>query len=261
MKELTAKIMMLLLAILLFSCGTEKKKEKSAEINQDPLTLYAELDKQAPVNTLTETEKENGWKLIFDGQNFTGWHGYNMSGIPDVWVVEDSALTMTTVGGAESQDIITDATYKDFAFSVEFKLTEGANSGIIFQIKEDTMYQFPYMTGPEYQVIDHSNWPDSLEDTQTLGANYAMYAPKATPAKPIGEWNHALIVVKGNQVTQLLNGEVVVEYEKYSDEWQKLRDSGKWADFPDYGKYDEGHISLQNHGTKVWYRNAKIKVL
>lgn len=262
MKNLTAKIMVLLLVLALGSCGTtEKKKEKSAEVNPDPMALYAELDKQAPANSLTESEKENGWELLFDGQNFTGWHGYNMTGIPDVWIIEDSALTMTTVGGAESQDIITDESYKDFAFSVEFKLTEGANSGIIFQVKEDTMYQFPYETGPEYQVIDHSNWPDSLEDTQTLGANYAMYAPKATPAKPVGEWNHAMIVVKGNHVTHLLNGEVVVEYEKYSDEWQKLRDSGKWANFPDYGKYDEGHISLQNHGTKVWYRNAKIKEL
>ena len=88
-----------------------------------------------------------------------------------------------------------------------------------------------------------------------------MYPPKAKPFKPAGEWNQAFIVINGNRVTQILNGEVVVEYEKYSDEWKKLRDSGKWANYPDYGKYDEGHISLQNHGTKVWYRNVKIKEL
>ena len=79
-----------------------------------------------------------------------------------------------------------------------------------------------------------------------------MYPPRVKPYKPLGEWNSLLLVVKGNQVTQILNGEVVVEYEKYSDDWNMLRNSGKWADFPDYGKYDEGHISLQNHGTKVW---------
>ncbi len=184
-----------------------------------------------------------------------------MAGIPDCWIIEDQSLTMTTEGGAESQDIITDKTYKDFAFTAEFKLTKGANSGIIFQVMEDTLYKFPYETGPEFQVIDRENWPDPLEDLQTCGANYAMYSPRVKPFKPVGEWNRLLIVVKGNKVTQILNGEVTVEYEKYSDEWTKLRNSGKWADYPDYGKYDEGHISLQNHGTKVWYRNIMIKEL
>lgn len=251
MKNLMNKSIFLLAAIALFSCGTTK--------TNDPLSLNSELDKNAPVNTLTAAEAKNNWQLLFDGQNFTGWHGYNMQGIPDCWIVEDQALTMTTEGGAESQDIITDKTYRNFAFSAEFRLTQGANSGIIFQIKEDSTYQFPYETGPEFQVMDHENWPDKLEDWQICGANYAMYAPKTKPFKPVGEWNQILLVVNGNHVTQILNGEVVVEYEKYSDEWKKLRESGKWANFPDYGKFDEGHISLQNHGTKVWYRNIKIK--
>jgi len=240
-------------AAFIISCAPGKK--------DSPLSLYAELDQNAPVNTLTEKEKQNDWQLLFNGIDFTGWHGYNMKGIPDCWIVEDRSLTMTTTGGAESQDIITDKVYKNFAFSVEFKLTDGANSGIIYQVKEDPKYKFPYETGPEFQVIDHEGWPDQLEDWQICGANYAMYPPKTKPFKSVGEWNHIFLVVEGDKVTQVLNGEVVVEYEKYSDEWQKLRDSGKWADFPDYGKYDEGHISLQNHGTKVWYRNVKIKEL
>jgi len=81
------------------------------------------------------------------------------------------------------------------------------------------------------------------------------------PYKPVGEWNQAMLVVDGNNVTQILNGEVVVKYVKNSEEWVKLRNSGKWSAYPDYGKYDEGHISLQNHGTKVWYRNIKLKEL
>jgi hypothetical protein len=229
--------------------------------NNDPLSLYAELDLNAPVNTLTEGEAEKNWQLLFNGQDFTGWHGYNMKGVPDFWIIEDDALTMTTTGGAESQDIITGKIYKNFALSAEFRLTKGANSGIIFQVKEDPKYKFPYETGPEFQVIDHQNWPDPLEDWQICGANYAMYPPKTRPYKPLDEWNHILLMVDGNKVTQMLNGEVVVEYEKYSDEWNELRSSGKWNDFPDYGKYDEGNISLQNHGTKVWYRNIKIKEL
>lgn len=247
------KFLLLPIWIVMFSCSTTQ--------NNDPNALYAELDLNAPANTLTEGESEKNWQLLFNGHDFTGWHGYNMQGVPDCWIIEDAALTMTTTGGAESQDIITDKTYKNFALSAEFKLTKGANSGIIFQVKEDPKYKFPYETGPEFQVIDHENWPDPLEDWQICGANYAMYPPKTRPYKPLGEWNHILLVVDGNKVTQMLNGEVVVEYEKYSGEWNKLRNSGKWSDFPDYGKYDEGHISLQNHGTKVWYRNIKIKEL
>ncbi len=229
--------------------------------DNSPVSLLHQLDKEAPLNTLTEKEAKNGWQLLFDGQSFTGWHGYNMDGVPGFWIIEEQALTMTTEGGAESQDIITNKIYKDFALSAEYRLTRGANSGIIYQVKEDSLYRFPYETGPEFQIIDHENWPDPLEDWQINGANYAMYPPRVKPYKPLGEWNSLLLVVKGNQVTQILNGEVVVEYEKYSDDWNMLRNSGKWADFPDYGKYDEGHISLQNHGTKVWYRNLKIKEL
>ena len=251
MKKLTTKILLLLTAAVLFSFGNVK--------DQDPISIYSQLDKNAPLNTLSGKDKKNGWQLLFDGQNFTGWHGYNTTGIPDVWIIEDNCFTMTTKGSAESQDIITDKTYKNFAFTVEFKLTKAANSGIIFQVAEDRKYKFPYETGPEYQIIDQDNWPDKLEDWQMCGANYAMYPPKVKPCKPLGEWNQALLVVKGNHVTQILNGKVVVEYDKYSDEWKKLRSSGKWVDYPDYGKYDEGHISLQNHGTKVWFRNIKLK--
>lgn len=227
----------------------------------DPMTLWSELDHEAQANTLTPGEKNNHWQLLFDGHSFNGWHGYNMEGIPDSWIVEDSALTMTTVGGHESQDIITDKTYKDFAFCFEYKLTEAANSGIIFQIKEDPTYRFPYETGPEFQIIDQKGWPGKLEEWQISGANYAMYVPVKKPYKPVGEWNEGMIIVKDNHVTQLLNGEIVVEYEKYSDEWNELRNSGKWSDYPDYGKFDEGYISLQNHGTKVWFRDLKMKEL
>lgn len=251
MRNLMNRILLFLIALVLFSCGKPK-------IN-NPLSLNAELDKNAPVNTLTDDEAKNDWKLLFDGKNFTGWHGYNMSGILDCWIIEDQALTMTTEGRAESQDIITDKIYKKFALCAEFKLTKGANSGVIFQVKEDPKYKFPYETGAEFQIIDQDNWPDKLEDWQICGANYAMYPPKAKPYKALGEWSRILLVVDGNHVTQILNGEVVVEYEKYSEEWKKLRASGKWANFPDYGICDEGHISLQNHGTKVWYRNIKIK--
>ena len=251
MKTQAVKILSVLfmLAMVSFTGKTDK----------NALSLYSELDRSSAPNTISKREKGNGWILLFDGTSRDQWHGYNLSGFPDCWTVENGTLTMNSKGGQEDQDIITNKKYKGFAFSFDFKLTKGANSGILFQVEENPKYKFPYETGPEFQIIDQDNWPDKLEDWQILGANYAMYPPIAKPYKPLGKWNSALLVVDGNHVTQVLNGVIVVTYEKYSDDWKKRRDSGKWADYPDYGKYDEGHISLQNHGTKVWYRNLKIK--
>jgi hypothetical protein len=230
--------------------------------NPDALSLLSELDKEAPLNQLTSKEKKLGWKLLSDGKTFDNWHGYNMDGAPDCWVIEDGAFKVLTEGGEESnKGLVTDSVYRNFALSLEFKLDTAANSGIIFQVAEDPKYTYPYETGPEFQVIDHENWPDTLEDWQICGANYAMYPPRVKPFKPVGEWNQLFLMVYGNKVTQILNGEVVVEYEKYSEEWTKLRNSGKWTDYPDYGKFDAGHIALQNHSTTVWYRNIKIKEL
>ncbi|MCK9355460.1 MAG: DUF1080 domain-containing protein [Gallionella sp.] len=249
----TKRILILfgLMMFFLSNCNSSKKL--------DPLTLYGQIDRSTNPNTLTSVEKKKGWTLLFDGKTINGWHGFNLKGFPDCWVIENGVFTTTTKGGAESQDIITNKKYRNFALSIDFKLMKGTNSGIIFQIAEDPKYKYPYETGPEFQIIDQANWPDPLKDWQICGANYAMYPPKSLPCKPIGEWNHLMLVVDGNHVTQIINGVVVVQYEKYADEWKKLRSSGKWADFPDYGKFDVGHISLQNHGTQVWFQNIKLK--
>lgn len=253
MKKLKSGVFLCLLVFAVMPC--------LAQINHDPINLYKELQRKAAANTLETKEKKNGWQLLFDGKSTDGWHGYNMKVFPGCWIIEDGAFTMTSKGGAEDQDIVTNRKYKSFAFSVDYKMTKGANSGIIYQVAEDPKYKYPYETGPEFQVIDHENWPDPLEDWQINGANYAMYPPLTKPFKPLGEWNHLLLVVDGNKVTQVLNGMITVTYEKNSGEWLKLRNSGKWLNFPDWGKFDEGHISLQNHGTKVWYRNIKLKKL
>jgi hypothetical protein len=251
MTKSITKTLIGILLVLLCSCGYEPTK--------DPILLCAEIDTTASPNTLTKKEKKMGWQLLFDGTTTNGWHGYNLAIFPDCWKIEEGALTMTTEGRAESQDIITDKVYRNFAIYAEFRLTPSSNSGIIYQVAEDTTYKYPYETGPEFQVIDTEGWPDKLEDWQSCGANYAMYPPLVRPYRSVGEWNQVLIVVDGNNVTNMLNGEVTARYVKYSEEWIKLRNSGKWADYPDWGKYDEGHISLQNHGSKVWYRNIKLK--
>jgi len=249
------------LILNLIACNNKKSEQGLSTETTDPIALYNQIDWKGSANRLTKQESSAGWVLLFDGKTGKGWHGYNQKGIPDCWTIEESCLTMKSIGGNEEQDLITDKVYRSFVLSLEYKMTEGANSGVLFHVKEDPKYIYAYETGPEFQVIDHENWPDPLEDVQINGTNYAMYPPLKRPYKNIGEWNQLMLVVNGNDVTHILNGVIVVKYAKYSDEWNSLRNSGKWSDYPDYSKYDEGHISLQNHGTKVWYRNIKLKEL
>lgn len=245
----------LLLSVgLLFSCGGSQKL--------GPNTYLSELNVNSSINTITDKEKNLGWELLFNGRNLKGWHGYNGKDASACWRVKEKSLEVFTEGGKEKAvGLVTNKSYKNFVFSIEYKLTPGANSGIIFQVDENEKYDHPDETGPEFQIIDHAGWPRPLEDLQINGANYAMYAPKAKPYKPIGEWNQILLIVKDNSVTQMLNGKIIVEYEKYSEEWSQLKKSGKFAKYPDYGKFDKGYIVLQNHGTNVFYRNIKIKEL
>lgn len=239
---------------LFFNCGSAQKG--------GPKTYLSELNVNSPANTITDKEKDLGWKLLFNGKNLDGWHGYNGKNASACWRAEEGNLEVFTEGGEEQAvGLLTNKTYKDFVLSLEYKLTPGANSGLIFQVAEDEKYTHPYETGPEFQIIDHASWPTPLEGVQINGANYGMYAPKNEPFKPIGEWNQLLLIVKDNKVTQMLNGETTVEYEKYSEEWKQRKESGKWDKYPDYGKFDEGYVVLQNHGTNVLYRNIKLKEL
>ena len=249
--------------LLFLSCITIKPLFSTCENKSDPASkLYAELVLSATPNTLAKKEKKAGWQLLFDGKTADGWRGYNMQKAPDVWTIEDGCLVMNSEGGNERQDIMTDGVYRDFAFTVEYKMSKGSNSGIIYQIKEDPKYQRPHFTGPEIQLIDHDNFPVELAGWQINGAIVGMYAPKAKPHHPFGEWNHLLLVVKGNHVTIMLNGVEIIRYEKYSEEWNELYNIGRMSRFPDFAKFDEGHISLQYYGSgNLWFRNIKIKLL
>ena len=147
MKKLITVSTVLIMMVLIIAFVQKQTK--------DALGLCSEIDKKDAPNTLSKAEKNNGWQLLFDGKTTNGWHGYNMTIFPDCWIIEDGSLTMTTTGSAESLDILTAKKYRNFALSLEYKLTKAANSGIIYQIAEDPKYKFPYETGPEFQVIDH----------------------------------------------------------------------------------------------------------
>lgn len=234
-------------------------KKQSTNENDDTGKISANSEIEQ-YNVLTDTEKEDGWKLLFDGKTTKGWRGFNRDSIGSGWTVEDGFLIAPGLGGDIGGDVISEEQFESFDLKLEWKVTEGGNSGIFFHVLEGD-YPAVYATGPEYQLIDDIGFPQKLEEWQSTGANYAMNPPKNAKIKPAGEWNSSEIIVNGPHVTHYLNGIKVVEYELWSEEWEELVKNGKWKKYPDYGKAKKGHLGLQDHGNKIYFRNIKIKVL
>lgn len=216
----------------------------------------------AQQNVLTQDEIKEGWKQLFDGKTTEGWRGFKMDKVPETWSVVDGCLVAHGTGGGEtSNDIITLDQYEDFDLYLEWAISPGGNSGIFFHILEDG-YPTTYSTGPEYQLIDDAGFPSKLEEWQQTGANYAMHNADKTKKNllPAGEFNSSRIRVEKGHVTHWLNGEIVVEYDLWTDEWYKLAHEGKWKDYPGYGMAKKGYIGLQDHGSTIRFRNIKLKV-
>jgi hypothetical protein len=215
------------------------------------------------VNVLSAEEKAAGWELLFDGESTKGWHGYNGQSL-EAWRVDDCSLmsvgTEGNYGSDMRADLVTDHEFTNFELSLDWKATKGGNSGLMYGVVEDPKYDAAWKTGPEYQLLDDVGFPGKLEPWQLAGANYAMHLPNERKRlKPVGEWNTTRIVVNGSHVEHWLNGEKILEFERWNDEWQALRDSGKWKEAPDYGLAKTGRIVLQDHGSVFWFRNVKIR--
>lgn len=218
---------------------------------------------QTKQNVLTEAEKAAGWQLLFDGQTLNGWRDYNGTGLTAPWTVEDGALAALGKGSDGNGYIVTDKQYENFELAFDWKISKGGNSGVLYHVVERPQYTVPYVTGPEFQVIDNVGFPDKLEDWQMACADYAMYIadPAKTKLKSAGEWNTSKIVFDNGHVEHWLNGEKVVEFEAWTDDWFKRKNSGKWENAPEYGLAHKGVFSLQDHGDKAWYRNIKVREL
>lgn len=217
----------------------------------------------AQQNILTSSEAADGWKLLFDGQTTNGWRGFKMDAVPPTWTVADGCLVAQGSGGGETaNDLITVEEYEDFDLHLDWAISPGGNSGIFFHVLEGE-YEATYATGPEYQLIDDVGYPYTLEEWQQTGANYAMHPADKAKKKlmPVGEFNSSRIRVNNGHVTHWLNGEIIVEYDLWTDDWLLLAREGKWKDYPDYGIAKKGHIGLQDHGSFVKFRNIKLKVL
>lgn len=199
------------------------------------------------------------WQVLFDGTDTQHWRGYRKEGMPATWSITEAGALYTT-GGEDGGDIVTKEQYGNFELELEWKVAEESNSGIMFRVTED--HDVPYRTGPEFQILDDSAYADQgLRPETSTGANYDMHAPSANVARPTGEWNHTRLIANGPHVEHWLNGEKIVEYELWSDDWKQRVAGSKWVEMPNYGMHPVGHICLQDHGNEIWFRNIRIRRL
>lgn len=219
-------------------------------------------------NNLTISENKEGWKMLWDGKTTQGWRGAKLKTFPENgWKIENGELTVLESEGEESAgggDIVTIDTFGDFELKVDFKITEGANSGIKYYVDTDLNKGEGSSIGLEYQILDDARHPDAKlgnhDGSRTLASLYDLI--QADPDKiahPVGEWNYAHIISKNNHVEHWLNGNKVLEYERKSEPYRKLVAESKYKVWPDFGEAQTGHILLQDHGNLVTFRNIKIK--
>ncbi len=215
-----------------------------------------------PQNTLTEEQVNAGWRLLFDGTSLSGWRGFKSSGVPardgkPGWVVRDGALLRVGPGG----DLITQETFDNFELELEWRISPGGNSGIFFRVEEGQQYQHVWETGAEMQVLDNAEHADGKLSSTSAGANYALHAPPRDLTRPVGLYNQVRIVADGPRVEYWLNGVQTASFVVGSDEWANRVAASKFAKMPGYGRSKRGHIALQDHGDKVWFRNIRIRPL
>lgn len=210
----------------------------------------------ATPNTLTRAEANDGYTLLFDGKQTDQWRGFKKDSFPAGWVVQDGALARVESGG----DIITREQFDSFELRLEWKISPGGNSGIMWHVIESDAVQATYQSGPEMQVLDDSGYPTN-EAFHSAGACYELYAPTVSAARPIGEWNQVRVRVVGDHVEQWLNGVKVCDYVVGSKDWNQRLQASKFASEPYFAVARKGHIALQDHQSPVWFRNLRIRRL
>lgn len=266
------------IALQVHNIGSDKSKEgiqvrwRNLRIIDENVAAYLKpmpLPLTTMDNQLGNLETPQGWKLLFDGKTSAGWRSARGPEFPKQgWIIENGVLTVLDSGGKESAgggDIITVDTYSDFELQLEFKLTPGANSGIKYFVQPDLNKGPGSAIGLEYQLLDDLRHPDAKQGShphsRTLASLYDLIAADNKDLRPVGSWNHARILAKGNHVEHWLNGRKVLEYERKTEEFRKLVQESKYKVWPGFGEWDAGHILLQDHGNQVSFKNIKIRPL
>ena len=212
-------------------------------------------------------QKKGKWVKLTDGKTFTNWHVYNKAGQPisDKWAIVDGAITYVPKGKGNSQsdDLISDKEYENFVLELDWKISEGGNSGIFYGVHEEAKYKVPYLTSPEIQVLDNERHPDAKagkNGNRKSGSLYDMI-PSASVSKPAGEWNHVKIMKDKGEVTVWQNGVKAVSYKTEGAVWEDMVANSKFKGWEGFGKYPKGHIGLQDHGNPVSFKKIRIKEL
>ena len=221
------------------------------------------------INTLTEKEKKTGWILLFDGKTSEGWRGYNKTTFPADWSVDDGTIHLKGSGNGEAGsvnggDLIYGKKFANFHLKIEWKISDGGNSGIFYLAQEIPGKEI-WRTAPEFQVLDNDRHPDAMlgkDGNRQAGSLYDLIPANPQNTKPAGEWNSAEILVYQGTVIHFQNGQKILEYHLWTPEWNELVAGSKFPSFnPDWAKVaKEGYIGLQDHGNDVWYRNIKLQI-
>ncbi|MCA9216454.1 MAG: DUF1080 domain-containing protein [Planctomycetales bacterium] len=214
-------------------------------------------------NTLSDDEKQSGWRLLFDGQSTAGWRGYKSQTIPASWRVENGSLLSRREQGRSTGDIITDEQFDNFELRLDWKMTQGNNSGVIYRATQE--HDQVWQSGPEYQILDNTTHLDGLNTLASAGACYAVFAPAKDATKTLGQWNQTRILAQGKHVEHWLNGDQVVEYNIDSNRWKAHVKTSKFFATAygqgNWGQAPKGHIGLQDYGGAIEFRNIMIRPL
>ncbi len=224
------------------------------------------FSQKTKVNMLTKKEKKEGWTLMFDGKTTEGWRGYNKTAFPEKgWAVEEG--TLHVIGSSKGEaggggDLLYDKKYRNFELSLEWKVSEGGNSGI-FYLAQEIPGEPVWKSAPEMQILDNEKHPDAklgVDGNRAAGSLYDLIPGDMKAVKPAGEWNTVRVMVYKGTVVHYVNGKQVLEYHLWTDDWKKMVLNSKFKDYEWFlNTAEEGYIVLQDHGDDVWFRNVKIR--
>ncbi|MCL1142890.1 3-keto-disaccharide hydrolase [Shewanella gaetbuli] len=207
-------------------------------------------------NLLSETERQAGWSLLFNGKDMSQWRSFKQQDVNPQWQVKNGAMVLTAKGGG---DLISKQCYKNFDLMLEWKISLAGNSGIF--IMADEAGDYIYSHAPEVQIIDNERHSDTEIDSHLSGSIYDLIASPADSHKPAGQWNQARIKLVNNQLNVWQNNVLTTDILINSPEWKQLVQQSKFKNWKGFSTNEGCQIGLQDHGDEVAFKNIKIKAL